>query len=240
MIITDFKGFSPETFGFLSDLKQNNNKEFFHSNKERYNKYLISAAKEFIISIAPFFNQLNSSIRTHPRFNETIMRMNKDMRFSKGEPYRNFLLIHFGRFKMDSEFYVYLDEKGISYGLFLNREIKDNLFLRQNLEEHKNEFIETFIKYGLNNNFCLQDIQKEMRLITKRFDINKHYSLLKKLKFMVLEKQIGLKNKLTFSPGLIGEAIKIFSKLYPIYCFAISSQPLKLIEEFEDKMGVTE
>ena len=35
-VMVDFKGFSPELFRFLTELKQNNNRAWFEENKPRY------------------------------------------------------------------------------------------------------------------------------------------------------------------------------------------------------------
>ena len=108
-IIPPFVGFHPEAFKFLKGLERNNNNGWFTSQRENYENHLVLPAKSFITSIAPFFDHLNPTIRTEPKFNKTIMRISNDMRFSKGDPYRNYLLVHFGKFKMDSEFYLYFD-----------------------------------------------------------------------------------------------------------------------------------
>jgi len=109
--IEHFKGFFKESFLFLNDLAKNNNTDWFAQNKHRYDDFIVKPAKSFVNDIAPYFNNLSTSIRTEPKFNKTLMRINKDMRFAKGSPYKTYFLIHFGRFKMDSEFYVYLDGK---------------------------------------------------------------------------------------------------------------------------------
>jgi len=93
-----FSGFNEGLFKFLKDLKRNNKVEWFHKNKNRYQDFIVGPSKSFILEIAPFLNRLNPAIRNEPKFNQTIMRLNKDMRFAKSATYRPFLLIHFGRF----------------------------------------------------------------------------------------------------------------------------------------------
>lgn len=233
-----FSGFSKETFKFLYELSKNNNKNFFDKNKERYQNFLVKPSKEFITTIAPFFEQLNPAIRREPKFNETIMRISKDMRFTKGEPYRNYFLIHFGRFKLDSEFFIYIDKSSIGYGLFINNTVSDKLFFKSNLDKFQKEISQTFKSYKLNNKFSLIDIEKTERLIADNFNFTKHFEKIKNLKWLLLQIQIKKTDNLCFSPELLNEAIKLFSRLYPIYCFTISANPLKLIQDFEDKMGV--
>lgn len=237
---TPFSGFPIDAFHFLNELEKNNNKKYFDNNRSRYKESLIEPAKNFISAIAPFFEQLNSSVRTEPKFNQTIMRLNKDMRFSKGNPYRTFLLIHFGRFKLDSEFYIYLDGKGLSYGLFINNSRGENLFFKENLAKNKNNLLTIFNEYELNDKFSLLNIEKEMTMIVKKFNIHKHFVQLEINKWFVLEKSFPISNKICSSSKILTETIKAFSRLYPLYCFAISPVPIQLIEEFEDKMGIAD
>jgi len=46
--------------------------------------------------------------------------------------------------------------------------------------------------------------------------------------------------KIISSPNFINDIIKTFSRLYPLYCFAISEQPLKLLAKFEEQMGIAD
>ena len=155
-----FDGFNKDAFKFLEDLShsKNNNTKWFAKNRQRYESNLVAPAKSFITDIGQFFNQLNPSIRTEPKFNQTIMRINKDMRFAKGAPYKNYFLIHFGRFKLDSEFYVYFGSEGIDYGLFLNNTIDDELFFSENLIHFKKEISGFCEKFKINNKFSLHKL----------------------------------------------------------------------------------
>lgn len=234
----EFNGFRKETFEFFSFLEKNNNKKFFDDHRQIYENYLVQPAKNLVTSLKPFFNQLNYSIRTEPKFDQTLMRISKDMRFHKTEPYRDYFLIHFGRFKMDSEFYVNLDKSGISYGIFLNNENGQNLFFKENLKIFSKEIKEIFTKYELNNFYNLMELKKNPTLVKKKFNAEKHFDFLLQRKYMLLEKNLSSNNKLCYSDKLIIELIKKFSRLYPLYCFGISPEPLKLLNDFEENLGI--
>jgi uncharacterized protein (TIGR02453 family) len=233
-----FSGFSKDVFKFLGNLSKNNNTDWFNKNRDRYQEDLVKPARSFVIEISEFFNRLNPSIRTEPKFNETLMRINKDMRFSKGEPYRNYFLIHFGRFKMDTEFYVYFDPDSFDYGLFINNsDDQKNFFFNKNINKYKKEFLKLLDDFSINNNYQLYELSKESQLIEKKFSGNKHLDKLIELKMVLFQKSLNPDNKKIYSPNFILEAIKTFSQLYPLYCFSVSPQPLKLIEDFEDHFG---
>ena len=236
--IPPFEGFHPEAFKYLRGLEKNNHIQWFAKHKDEYEEHLVLPAKSFITSIAPFFNQLNPAIRTEPKFNQTIMRISNDMRFSKGDPYKNYFLIHFGRFKMDSEFYLYFDKTGIDFGLFLNNTEGEELYFKNNLNEYRNEIIKLFSSYKINGKFSLHSINKKPELIINRFDANKNFDKLSLVKHVLFETELGLEKKQVYSAEILTKIIKTYSHLYPLYCFAISPDPLKLLEAFEDNMGV--
>ncbi|MDP1993857.1 MAG: DUF2461 family protein [Ignavibacteria bacterium] len=239
--INQFTGFQPQLFSFFEGLEKNNSKVFFDKHRAEYEEFVVKPAKAFISALAPFLEQLNPSIRREPKFNQTIMKLSKDMRFSKGVPYKTFLLIHFGRFKLDSEFYVYFDKSGVQYGMFLNNSKEENLFFKKNLEKYEKEIAKVFTDYKLNNQLSLTEMKKEMVLVRKKFDFSKDGILLQKMKYILLEKPILTKEKkIIASPNFINDIIKTFSRLYPLYCFAISEQPLNLIAKFEEHMGVAD
>jgi uncharacterized protein (TIGR02453 family) len=236
--IPPFEGFHPEAFKYLKGLEKNNNIKWFAKHREEYEKHLVIPAKSFITSIAPFFNHLNPAIRTEAKFNKTIMRISNDMRFSKGDPYKNYFLIHFGRFKMDSEFYLYFDKSGIDFGIFLNNTEGEELYFKRNLNEYKTEIINLFSSYKLNGKFSLHSINKKPELIINKFDAGKNFDKLSLVKHILLETRFGLENKQIYSAEIMTKIIKTYSRLYPLYCFAITDDPLKLLEAFEDNMGV--
>lgn len=236
-----FTGFPPQLFSFFDGLEKNNSKIYFDTHRTEYEQFVVTPAKAFITALAPFLEQVNPLLRREPKFNQTIMKLSKDMRFSKGVPYKTFLLIHFGRFKMDSEFYVYFDKTGVQYGIFINNTKEENLFFKKNLEKYEKEIEKVFTDYKLNNQFSLTEMKKEMTLVRKKFDFSKDGKLLPMMKYILLEKPILTKEKkIITSPNFINDIIKTFSRLYPLYCFAISEQPLKLIAKFEEHMGVAD
>lgn len=232
-----FKGFSEEIFGFLSDLEKNNNVEWFRSNRSRYDKYLVEPAREFITELGPFLNKINPAIRTEPKFNKTIMRINKDMRFAKGAPYKTYFLIHFGRFKLDSEYFLYFSPNEVQIGLFLNNTAGDSLHFKKNIKKYKNEIVNLFEKYKLNNRFSFYKLNKEPELIQKKLNAEKHIDLLEKCEYILLQKVNPPKSKI-FTDDLLPYSVKLFYDLYPLLCFSYFPNPLKEVENFEENFGI--
>ncbi len=233
-----FRGFGSEIFSFLSDLEKNNNIDWFHKNKERYQSVLVKPARLFVTELAPFFNRINPAIRTEPKFNQTLMRLNKDMRFAKGAPYKNYFLIHFGRFKMDSEFFLYFDPNDTDLGIFLNKSGGDNLYFAQNYKRYKKEIVRIFKENKLNNKFSLHHMDsKEPTKVLKRFNAEKHIDRLEDYNYILLQLNTFDKKKVA-TDNLLPLCVKIFSDLYPLLCFAYFPDPLKEIAKFKESFGV--
>ncbi len=235
--IKPFTGFSEGLFHFLNNLSQNNNIEWFHANKLDYINYLVDPAKSFVTEIAPFLNRLNPAIRTEAKFNKTLMRLNKDMRFNKGTPYRNYFLIHFGRFKMDSEFFIYFAKNEIQIGLFINNSNKSDFLFNENFKKYRDEIIGAFSEFNLNNKYSLYELNEGPKKLLQKFNAAKHFTQMEKTKHILLQKVSPPKKSKVFSSEFIIESIKIFSSLYPIYVFSISKNPLKELERFGDEFG---
>ena len=75
--------FSKETSSFLQELTDNNNKEWFQDNKERYTSFVIDPFKQLVISLSEFMLNIDPEFVVEPKVDKTISRINKDIRFSK-------------------------------------------------------------------------------------------------------------------------------------------------------------
>ena len=233
-----FNGFSKEAFKFFAELSENNSLAWFTQNRERYNNYIVLPAKALIKGLALFFNQVEPKINTEPKFDKTMLRINKDARFTDKAPYRTYFLIHFRRLKKDSEFFIYIDQNKIEYGLFINNTLGNELFFKKNLPGYKDEFVETFKKFELNEKLDYYETNKEPELIFKGFDIEKEFNRMARTKSFILQKELNKESEIIYSSDILGEIIKTFSRLYPVYCFSISHNPMALIEKFEEEVGI--
>jgi uncharacterized protein (TIGR02453 family) len=108
---------SQSTLDFLSDLKENNNKEWFHANRKSYDdeKARFEKFVENVLNgIAQFQENLHN---TKPK--DCIFRINKDIRFSKDKsPYKLNLAAAFGpggRTSGRIDFYVHIQPNGESF-----------------------------------------------------------------------------------------------------------------------------
>ena len=85
-----FAGFPKGLPRFFAQLEKNNNRDWFESHREDYEELYVEPAKAFVSAIAPGLWNISSAVRAEPRINGSIMRINRDTRFSKDKkPYKN-------------------------------------------------------------------------------------------------------------------------------------------------------
>ena len=94
-ILTDkFEGFSPKTFRFFRDLKENNYKEWFDANKHIYEKELLNPLKALVTALSPTMYNIDQRIELRPH--RCLSRIYRDVRFSKNkDPYKDFMWMAF-------------------------------------------------------------------------------------------------------------------------------------------------
>jgi uncharacterized protein (TIGR02453 family) len=82
--------FTPELLGFLSDLKENNNREWFQTNKKRYEREVKEPMLRFISDFGPHLASISSQMVADPRpVGGSMFRIYRDVRFSKDKsPYK--------------------------------------------------------------------------------------------------------------------------------------------------------
>lgn len=85
--------FSGETFRFLEELEENNDRDWFADNKERYERRVKAPALHLIADFGPKLRELSPHFKATPR---ALFRIHRDVRFSKDKsPYKTHAGIHF-------------------------------------------------------------------------------------------------------------------------------------------------
>ena len=84
--------FPVDTIDFLRDLRQNNDRAWFESNRARYEAGYLEPAKAFVTAMAPDLDRIVPGINAEPRVLGSIFRINRDTRFSADKrPYKDHL-----------------------------------------------------------------------------------------------------------------------------------------------------
>jgi len=89
--------FTPAVFAFLRELEENNNKQWWEENKDRYIRVIREPAKAFIADFEPRLHNLSDHFLADTRTNGgSLMRPYRDMRFGKDKvPYKTNVGIQF-------------------------------------------------------------------------------------------------------------------------------------------------
>jgi uncharacterized protein (TIGR02453 family) len=84
---SNYKGFTPEVRKFFQELEKNNNKDWFQSNKPRYEEFVREPAKELVYEMGLRFARIGLPYYADPM--KSLFRVNRDIRFSANkDPYK--------------------------------------------------------------------------------------------------------------------------------------------------------
>lgn len=125
--MSNLPGFTTDLFGFLSDLAENNDREWFQINKQRYEESVKEPALAFIAAFGPYLNDVSTHFQAVPRAQGgSLFRIYRDTRFGKDKsPYKTNTGLHFrheaGKDAHAPGFYVHLAPGEVFFGAGLWR-----------------------------------------------------------------------------------------------------------------------
>ena len=91
-----FDGFPREGVQFLIQLRQNNNRDWFHAHQPDFERYVMEPARDFVVAMGEKLAPLAPGIHADPRTDKSIFRIYRDTRFSPDKsPYKTHLGIFF-------------------------------------------------------------------------------------------------------------------------------------------------
>ena len=93
---SDFKGFPVESVEFYNQLRDNNSKTWFEEHKTDFEKYVMEPARVFVKEMGKELRKISPAIVADTRYNRSIFRPFRDIRFSKDKsPYKTHLGVFF-------------------------------------------------------------------------------------------------------------------------------------------------
>ena len=78
-----FEGFSKEALDFLQEIRENNTKEWFEANRERYEKLILEPSRAYVEEMGEHLMALVPTINAVPKINGSLFRIDRDIRFRK-------------------------------------------------------------------------------------------------------------------------------------------------------------
>ncbi|MEL6590607.1 MAG: DUF2461 domain-containing protein [Bacteroidota bacterium] len=136
--------FQAEFIQFFQELEQNNQREWFHANKKRYEQFVKNPFRLFVQDLIDALIDMGEEVQIDAK--DAIFRINRDIRFSKDKaPYKTHmsaLMSAGGKKSMDHPgLYVELNAKEARVYSGAYRLEKDSLqSLREHIAQHQDEF----------------------------------------------------------------------------------------------------
>jgi len=119
--IAPFTGYTPEANEFLTEIKYNNNTQWFNENKQRFIDGLYEPTRSLIWALRDFFAQVDPQIDIEPKFGHALVRMNRSTRYSNNkDPYKEDYWCRFSRKRGEEsqpEFYFWFNGDHYGYGM---------------------------------------------------------------------------------------------------------------------------
>jgi uncharacterized protein (TIGR02453 family) len=215
-----FSGFYKETLIYLNELKNNNNKQWFDENKDRYKKFVVEPFRSLTVGLLPYMVSIDPFMEVNNP-NRMISRINRDIRFSKDKsPYRSNLWITFRRASLDWKlspcFYFELFPDYYRYGMGFYDVSKDTMDnLRSFIEDKPSEFRKIIKAVESRNKFLLQG-DRYKRTINSNIPEEFIEWYQKKNLYINYDREI---DDLLFSGDLIGKVAGDFKELISLYEF---------------------
>lgn len=211
----------PQTLDFLKELVENNNREWFQANKQRYD-----SARENVIglttSIIPKLHKVDPSVSAELDPKKCVMRIYRDIRFSKNKtPYKNnfgISLPTLGSKLGGVEYYLQIQPgKSFIAGGYWMPEAGHLKAIRQEIDYNANDLKKVIDDKEFINLFGEFRKQDQLKTTPKGYDTdNENIDLLKLKSFIAWHPLTD--NEVT-GPNAAEEIIKACSKIHPLNVF---------------------
>ena len=158
--------FNKDSFQFLSDIKENNNKAWLVEQRQRYEEALLNPLKELITDLEIFITTIDNSLETKPVTNKAISTIYRDTRFSKNKlPLKSYIGFNFRKRRPDWKqfpaFIFRITPDGYIFGLAVMKNNSDHFYnLRaaldnkiDDLTNSKESFLNAINELDFNNDF---------------------------------------------------------------------------------------
>lgn len=142
------KIFSEDTLRFLKEVYENNSREWFYENKDRYHEALIKPLMNFVEYLSETMHGIDNEFELMPGVNKTISRISRDTRFSKDKHlYKDRMWVTFkkvGKDKVDYPAYFFeISPYSFRYGMgFYSASTNTMKSIRELMESKEKQFAE--------------------------------------------------------------------------------------------------
>lgn len=204
---------------YLTDLSANNNREWYHANKKRYEE-----SREKILFLTDvIINEIRKFDHEIPALSpkDCVFRIFRDVRFSKDKrPYKtNFgaFIAKGGRKSMNAGYYFHLDpeESFVGGGVYMPPS-EPLRAIRNYIADHGAEFLEIINDKNFKKTYP-EMYEDKLKTAPKGFPKDHEYIDLLRYKSFVFSSKLD-KSDIT-SDKLIGKIVDSFKQLHPVNLF---------------------
>jgi uncharacterized protein (TIGR02453 family) len=208
----------PETLSFLTEIVENNNREWFALNKDRYETAKADVIL-FIDELIPLLAATDPEFPLETQGKKCLMRIYRDIRFSKNKnPYKNNYGISFNvKGSKGPEYYLHL-QPGNSFfaGGYWMPEAADLKNIREEIDYNTSEFLEIINAENFTSMFSLRK-EDTLKKAPKGYDPEHPQIELLKLKSFIAF--FPIKDEELFNPVITKHLKKAFEGIYPFVQF---------------------
>jgi uncharacterized protein (TIGR02453 family) len=205
---------------FLSDLKENNYKEWFHENKPTY-QTVKKEFEEFLAHTIANIAQFDKSVKTlEPK--QCIFRINRDVRFSNDKsPYKtNFggFIVPGGKKAENAGYYIHIEPGNcfLAGGVYMPAPDKLKA-VRTEIFENADDFKKIINKKNFKNSF--KEILSDGKLKTAPKGFPKDFEDIDLLRYKHYIVSKNIKEDLVTSDKFLDEINSVFKTIYPFNSF---------------------
>jgi len=210
-----------QTLDFLKDLVDNNNREWFQANKERYDK-----ARENVIELAADIiaklHKVDPSVSADLDPKKCVMRIYRDIRFSKNKtPYKNNFGISLPTLgsKLGGVEYYFQVQPGKSFiaGGYWMPEVEHLKKIRQEIDYNADDLKKIIDDKEFVKLFGYFRKQDQLKTVPRDYSADNENIDLLKLKSFIVSHQ--LKDKELLNTNAAEEIVNLCSRIYPLNVF---------------------
>jgi len=226
-MISSLSGFSPQSLSFLSQVRQENSKEWYDAHRDVYETTLLSPFKELVQALATPMLLIDDLFEIRPAIGKTLSRMYRDTRFSNDKSrYRSNMWLTFKRYKKDwTDAPVYFFElypDGWRFGLGYYSASRNTMELfRQTLRENPERFLA--VAACLGTRFELAGESYKRPLIKDQPEALAHWYNRKSFAAIANRTDMGT----VFSAELASTLAEGFTQLAPLYHYLMKIEMMK-------------
>jgi uncharacterized protein (TIGR02453 family) len=209
------------TFDFLTELVENNNREWFQANKERYDAARENVI-EFTAELLKLLQKIDPGIDAGLDSKKCVMRIYRDIRFSKNKtPYKNNFGVSIparGLKLGGAEYYLHITPgKSFIAGGYWMPEAGHLKSIRQEIDYNANDLKKTIDDPGFVKLFGDFRKQDQLKSVPRDYTADNENIDLLKLRSFIAQREIS--NKELLKDNAVENVAAICSRIYPLNVF---------------------